>query len=143
MLSTTKLEDGGICFLSVPIQNMQIQEQGKENMFDITFDNDTDELNIPILKVIGDSIEPTLRNYMAYKQLFSWEGPNFFVDYVVFIDKLINTSKDMNGIINNFLENDEAVTQIFNKLRESIYYSPKDFYYKDIADQVNKDCNRK
>ncbi|MBA0668560.1 hypothetical protein Goklo_001456, partial [Gossypium klotzschianum] len=94
MVSTTKLEDGGICFLGVPIQNMQNQEQGKENMFDITFDNDTDELHIPILKV-GDSTEPMLRNYMAYEQLFTWEGPNFFVDYVLFMNKLINTNKNL------------------------------------------------
>ncbi|MBA0784448.1 hypothetical protein Gotri_000144, partial [Gossypium trilobum] len=94
---------------------MQNQEQGKENMFDITFDNDTDELNIPILKV-GDSTEPMLRNYMAYEQLFAWEGPNFFVDYVVFMDKLIKGY---------------GVT------------TPEDFYCKDIADQVNKHCKRK
>ncbi|KAA3486322.1 serine/arginine-rich splicing factor SC35-like [Gossypium australe] len=40
------------------------------------------------------------------------------------------------GIIDNFLENEEAITEIFNKLRDSIYYSPEDFYYKDIADQI-------
>ncbi|MBA0844013.1 hypothetical protein Goarm_001145, partial [Gossypium armourianum] len=57
-----------------------------------------------------------------------------------FICKLINASKDVellrkSEIIDNLLGNDEAVTKMFNKLGDSIYYSPKYFYYKDIADQ--------
>ncbi|KAK5772777.1 hypothetical protein PVK06_049072 [Gossypium arboreum] len=63
------------------------------------------------------------------------------------MDKLINTSKDVqllrkNEIIDNMLGNDEAVTEMFNKLGDSVYYSPEDFYYKDIANQVNKHCKR-
>ncbi|KAK5836382.1 hypothetical protein PVK06_012169 [Gossypium arboreum] len=47
-----------------------------------------------------------------------------------------------NEIIDNLLGNDEGVTQMFNKLGDSFYYSPEDFYYKDIANQVNKHCKR-
>ncbi|KAG4166817.1 hypothetical protein ERO13_A13G156300v2 [Gossypium hirsutum] len=147
MPSATELEDAGIHFSGVPIQNMQNQNQGTGNMFDITFDNSTKELKIPILAV-GDSTERTFGNYMAYEQLFAWEVPNFFVDYVVFMDKLINTSKDVellrkNEIIVNLLGNNEAVTQMFNKLAHSVYYSPECFYYRDIASQVNEHCKRK
>ncbi|KAG8472252.1 hypothetical protein CXB51_034478 [Gossypium anomalum] len=143
--SATELEDAGIHFSGVPIQNMQNQKKGKGNMFNITFDNNTKELKIPILKV-DDSTERMFRNYMAYEQLFAWEVPNFFVDYVLFMDKLINTSKDVqlhrkNEIIDNFLGNDEAVTQMFNKLGDSVYYSPEDFYYKDIANQGVDFCH--
>ncbi|XP_052880559.1 UPF0481 protein At3g47200-like [Gossypium arboreum] len=111
--SATELEDAGIHFSGVPIQNMQNQKQGKGNMFDITFDNNTKELKIPILKV-DDSTERMFRNYMAYD---------------------LRTIIRMGG-------NDEAVTEMFNKLGDSVYYSPEDFYYKDIANQVNKHCKR-
>ncbi|KAK5772786.1 hypothetical protein PVK06_049082 [Gossypium arboreum] len=124
MPSATELEDAGIHFSGDPIQDMQNQEQGKKNMFDITFDNDIKELKIPTLKV-GDSTGHEFRNNMVYEQFFAWEVPNFFVDYAVFICKLINTSKDMellykSGITDNLLGNDEAVTKMFNKMGDSI-----------------------
>ncbi|MBA0877948.1 hypothetical protein Goshw_011868 [Gossypium schwendimanii] len=141
MPSATELEDAGIHLLSVSIPEMQIQEQWKECMFGITFDNGTKELKIPTLQV-DDFTERLFRNSMAYEQFFPWEVPTYFVDYVVFIDDLINTSKDVellrkSGIIDNLLGNDEAVTQMFNKLCNSIHYSPEGFYYNEIANQVN------
>ncbi|KAG8472253.1 hypothetical protein CXB51_034476 [Gossypium anomalum] len=142
--SATELEDAGIHFFGVSIQNMQNQEKGKMNMFDIEFDNDTKELKIPTLKV-DHSTERTFRNYMAYEQL--WGVRKYYVDYVLFMDKLINTGKDVellrkSGIIDNWLGDDEAVTKIFNKLGYFVYYDTEAFYYEDIADRVNKHCKR-
>nr|KJB82453.1 hypothetical protein B456_013G198000 [Gossypium raimondii] len=123
--SATELEDVGIYFFGAPIQKMQDREQGVENMFDIKFHKNTKKLKIPTLQVC-DSTEYIFQNYMAYEQLFTWEVPTFFFDYMIFIDKLINTSKDVellqkSGIIDNF---------------------PKGFYYNEIANQVNKHCKR-
>ncbi|XP_052482035.1 UPF0481 protein At3g47200 isoform X1 [Gossypium raimondii] len=142
--SATELEDAGIHFFGVSIQNMQNQEEGKMNMFDITFDNGTKELKIPTLKV-DHSTERTFRNYMAYEQL--WGVRKYYVDYVLFMDKLINTGKDVellrkSGIIDNWLGDDEAVTKIFNKLGYFVYYDTEAFYYEDIADRVNKHCKK-
>ncbi|MBA0816701.1 hypothetical protein Gohar_001334 [Gossypium harknessii] len=142
MPSATELEDAGIHLLSVPIQ-----KQWTKCMFGITFDHGTKELKIPTLQV-DDFTELLFRNYMAYEQFFTWEEPTYFVDYVLFIDDLINTSKDVellrkNGIIHNLLGNDEAVTQMFNKLCDFISFNDKGFYYKDIASQVNEHCKRK
>ncbi|XP_052879755.1 UPF0481 protein At3g47200-like isoform X3 [Gossypium arboreum] len=147
MPSATELEDAGIHLLSVPNPEMQNQEKWKECMFGITFDNGTKELKIPTLQV-DDFTERLFRNYMAYEQFFPWDLPTYFVDYVVFIDGLINTSKDVellrkSGIIDNLLGNDEAVTQMFNKLCDFISYNDKGFYYKDIASQMNEHCKRK
>ncbi|MBA0873660.1 hypothetical protein Goshw_005465 [Gossypium schwendimanii] len=142
MPSATELEDAGIHLLSVPIPEMQIQEQWKECMFGITFDNGTKELKIPTLQVDDYFTERLFRNYMAYEQFFPWEDPTYFVNYVVFIVDLINTSKDVkllrkSGIIDNLLRNDEAVTQMFNKLCDFISYNDESFYYEDIASQLN------
>ncbi|XP_012465911.1 UPF0481 protein At3g47200 isoform X2 [Gossypium raimondii] len=148
MPSATELEDAGIHLLSVPpIPEMQIQEQWKECMFGITFDKGTKELKIPTLQV-DDFTERFFRNYMAYEQFLPSGEPIYFVDYVAFIDDLINTSKDVellrkSGIIDNLLGNDEAVTQMFNKLGNFIHYSPESFYYNEIANQVNDHCKKK
>ncbi|TYH35497.1 hypothetical protein ES332_D13G196900v1 [Gossypium tomentosum] len=147
MPSATELEDAGIHLLSVPPKpEMQIQEQWKECMFGITFDEGTKELKIPTLQV-DDFTERLFRNYMAYEQFLPSGQPIYFVDYVVFIDDLINTSKDVerlrkSGIIDNLLGNDEAVTQMFNKLCNFIHYNPESFYYNEIANQVNDHCEK-
>ncbi|KAL1127506.1 hypothetical protein V6Z11_A13G182500 [Gossypium hirsutum] len=147
MPSATELEDAGIHLLGVPIQEKQKQEQWKECMFRITFDNGTKELKIPTLQV-DDFTERLFRNYMAYEQFFPLNLPTYFVDYVVFMDDLINTSKDVellrkSEIIDNLLGNDEAVSEMFNKLCDSITYDEEGFYYKDIASHLNDHCKRK
>ncbi|MBA0844704.1 hypothetical protein Goarm_022494, partial [Gossypium armourianum] len=76
---------------------------------------------------------------MAYEHL--WGKPRYFVDYVVFMDKLINTGKDVellrkSGIVfDNWLRDDEEVTKIFNKLGYFVYY--------DIGARMNKHCKTK
>ncbi|MBA0671216.1 hypothetical protein Goklo_029568, partial [Gossypium klotzschianum] len=147
MPSTTELEDAGIHFSGVSIQKMQNQEQEEKNKFDITFDNATKKLKIPTLEV-QDSTEREFRNYMVYEQFFPSDKPTYFVDYVIFMDHLINTCKDVellrkSRIIDNWLGNDEAVTNMFNKLGDCIYYSRECFYYKNIVIQVNKHCETK
>ncbi|MBA0638670.1 hypothetical protein Godav_005205 [Gossypium davidsonii] len=147
MPSATELEDAGIHFSGVSIQNMQNQEQGEKNKFEITFDNATKELKIPTLEV-DDSTEREFRNYMVHEQFLPLGVPTYFVDYVIFMDELINTGKDVellrkSKIIDNWLGNDEAVTKLFNKLGDSIYYSREDFHYKNIVIQVNNHCEIK
>ncbi|MBA0632764.1 hypothetical protein Godav_001444, partial [Gossypium davidsonii] len=117
---------------------MKDQNQGIEVMFDIMFTKDTKVLKIPTLQV-NDWTESLFRNYMAYEQFFPRGKPTYFVDYVVFMDNLINTGKDVqllckSEVIDNWLGDDEAVALMFNKLRDSIYMMSEDFYYADIFD---------
>ncbi|KAE8704695.1 hypothetical protein F3Y22_tig00110446pilonHSYRG00002 [Hibiscus syriacus] len=104
---------------------------------------DTKVLRIPTLQV-DESTERRLRNFMAFEQFFLVGEPTYFVDYVVFMDNLINTGKDVqllckSGVLDNWLGDDEVVAQMFNKLRESIYMS-RDLYYAEIFCEVNKHC---
>ncbi|MBA0668559.1 hypothetical protein Goklo_001455 [Gossypium klotzschianum] len=126
---------------------MKDQNQGIEVMFDIMFTKDTKVLKIPTLQV-NDWTESLFRNYMAYEQFFPRGKPTYFVDYVVFMDNLINTGKDVqllckSEVIDNWLGDDEAVALMFNKLRDSIYMMSEDFYYADIFGRVNEHCQRK
>ncbi|KAA3486314.1 UPF0481 protein isoform X3 [Gossypium australe] len=53
------------------------------------------------------------------------------------MDKLINIGKDV-----ELLRDDEAVTQIFNKLGYFVHYDTEAFYYEDITGRVNRHCKR-
>ncbi|TYJ01856.1 hypothetical protein E1A91_A13G183900v1 [Gossypium mustelinum] len=144
--SATELEGAGISFFGDHIEKMMDQNHGIESDFDIMFSKDTKVLKIPTLQV-HDWTEPLFRNYMAYEQFFPRGKPTYFVDYVVFMDNLINTGKEVqllckSGVIDNWLGDDEAVALMFNKLRDSIYMS-EDFYYAEIFGRVNEHCQRK
>ncbi|KAE8668036.1 hypothetical protein F3Y22_tig00112349pilonHSYRG00112 [Hibiscus syriacus] len=137
----TELEDAGIKF-----EKTENQRKGIDYSFDIMFPKGTNVLRIPTLTV-SDSTERTLRNYMAYEQFVSSGEPTYFSDYVLFMDNLIDTGKDVqllcnSGIIDNWLGDDEVVAKMINHLGDSIYYS-QEFYYAEIYCRVNKHCQRK
>ncbi|KAK8709504.1 hypothetical protein V6N13_060519 [Hibiscus sabdariffa] len=146
--SATELEGAGINFLGEKVLQDHDQVQGVKSMFDITFTKDTKvlELKIPTLRV-DDNTERLLRNFMAYEQFTQREEPTYVSDYVVFMDNLINTGKDVqllcnSGIIDNWLGDDEVVAQMFNKLRNYVCFTD-DFYYAETFVRVNKHCKRK
>ncbi|KAL4298342.1 hypothetical protein GQ457_12G004820 [Hibiscus cannabinus] len=153
--SATELEDAGINFLGGKVLQDHDQAQGVQSMFDITFTTDTKvlKLKIPtkVLKTptlrVDDNTERLLRNFMAYEQFTQMEEPTYVSDYVVFMDDLINTGKDVqllcnSGIIDNWLGDDEVVAQMFNKLRDYVCFT-EDFYYAETFVRVNKHCQRK
>ncbi|KAK8709503.1 hypothetical protein V6N13_060518 [Hibiscus sabdariffa] len=143
--SATELEDAGINFSGEVLQDRD-QAQGIKSMLDITFTKDTKVLKIPTLRV-DDNTERLLRNFMAYEQFTQMDEPTYVSDYVVFMDNLINTGKDVqllcnSRIIDNWLGDDEVVAQMFNKLRDYVCFTD-DFYYAETFVRVNKHCERK
>ncbi|KAK8582672.1 hypothetical protein V6N13_069444 [Hibiscus sabdariffa] len=102
-------------------------------------------LKIPTLRV-EDTTEHIFRNYIAYEQFFRREL-TYFSDYVLFMDNLINTSNDVqllrtNGVIDNWLGDDEAVARMFNRLLDFVWMS-NGFYYAEIFKRVNEHCQRR
>ncbi|KAK8569575.1 hypothetical protein V6N13_046625 [Hibiscus sabdariffa] len=98
---------------------MKNDEQGIHGMFDITFTRDTKVLRIPTLQVNHQTVRKLL-NYVIYEQLFTTEEPTYFVDYVLFMYSLINTSEDVqllceSGIIHNgiWIMNDLEIPRMF------------------------------
>ncbi|KAK8582670.1 hypothetical protein V6N13_069442 [Hibiscus sabdariffa] len=145
--NATELDEAGIDFLGATLEKMKDLKQGIETEFDIMFTKDTKVLMIPTLRVV-DSTESRFRNYIAYEQFIPYGKPTYFSDYVLLMDNLINTSKDVqllrkSGIIDNWLGDDEAVAQMFNKLHHSVYWSSSDFYYAHVFGRVNQHCQRK
>ncbi|XP_039030837.1 UPF0481 protein At3g47200-like [Hibiscus syriacus] len=144
--SATELEDAGIGFLGEKVLEDNKKEEDIKSLFDITFTKETKVLKIPTLHV-DDNTERVLRNFMAYEQFTRIGEPTYVSDYVVFMDNLINTGKDVqllcnNGIIDNWLGDDEVVAQMFNKLRDFICFTD-DFYYAETFVRVNEHCKRK
>ncbi|XP_022962578.1 UPF0481 protein At3g47200-like [Cucurbita moschata] len=89
-----------------------------KHVMDISFKNEI--LTIPPL-VIDDFFEPTMRNLIAFEH-FPLGNQRKCIQYIVFMNDLINTEKDVNllvkaGIItNNIGGSDKEVSKLFNNL---------------------------
>ena len=111
-------------------------------MFDIKFNNGV--MKIPFLK-IEDQTESIFRNLITYEQ-YSQNNPQYFTEYMQFMDYLINSPKDVEllrrqGIIANWLGDDEAVSTMFNKLGDCVTVS--NLCYAQIFRDVNKHYRRR
>ncbi|XP_021737853.1 uncharacterized protein LOC110704380 [Chenopodium quinoa] len=95
-----------------------------------------------------DSTEGLLRNIIFFEQCcHHFYDKSYFVDYVSFIDALINTREDVQilvqyGVIKNLLGSDDEVANVVNHLCKNIMINPN-FYYSDIAEKLNAHANTK
>ncbi|KAJ9182397.1 hypothetical protein P3X46_006398 [Hevea brasiliensis] len=129
----TELKEAGIKFKSV---------KGC-NLFDIKFEHGRFE--IPKIE-IADNTELVLLNLIAYEQLTSYENPYYFTDYMVFMDCLIDSAKDVEllcrrEIIVNRLGDDETLATLFNKIGK--YVVRNRVLYADIAKKVDEHCKKR
>ncbi|KAB1221426.1 hypothetical protein CJ030_MR2G013150 [Morella rubra] len=110
------------------------------NLFDIQFNEDEGILEIPKLTV-GFATEVQLRNIIAYEQLYRKE--RYMNDYVVFIDRLVSTPKDVDllikyGIIENFRGDSNEAATLINNLARGALFKRKRFYFASVCDGLNK-----
>ncbi|XP_022722251.1 UPF0481 protein At3g47200-like [Durio zibethinus] len=71
---------------------------------------------------------------------------NLITDYVIFMNCLINSAKDVEilahcEIVDNCLGDDEAVATMFNRLTYSVFYSS--IQYLEVSYEVNAYCRRR
>nr|GMD90443.1 UPF0481 protein At3g47200-like [Ipomoea batatas] len=137
----SELLEAGVDFKKVTAGN------GVNNMvslFDIRFNRGT--LEIPSFR-LGDSSVSLFKNLIAYEQHSVDVYPKYFSDYVVFMDDLIKTDKDvsilrLNGIILNGLGNDTEVANLFNTLSKGVVYSSRDYCYANVCYGLIQHCNK-
>ncbi|GLT41966.1 hypothetical protein SLA2020_159930 [Shorea laevis] len=132
--SATQLSEAGIIF----------KKKIDGRLFDIEFDKGV--MSIPTL-IIDDNTESILRNLVAYEQCSKGASSKCFTDYITFIDRLINTWKDVellskHGVIDNWLGDNDVVAAMLNKIGDSVLIS-KDFSYAETFKRVNEHCDRK
>ncbi|KAL9411142.1 hypothetical protein AB3S75_044851 [Citrus x aurantiifolia] len=130
----TEIQEAGVKFQKV--------EDGL--LFDIKFENGV--MKIPTL-AIGDTTEAVLRNLIAYEQFSHDQNPKHILDYVKFLDCLINSSKDAEllrrcGIIDNWLGDDEVIAGLISRLGDAVVLSDQ-FYYSEVFNKVNLHCSRR
>ncbi|KAM7461046.1 hypothetical protein LguiA_029167 [Lonicera macranthoides] len=149
----TELRGAGIKFKKSKESN-----GSESNLFNIKFEEGV--LQIPLL-TITDATESFLRNLIAYEQCCEGPRSHFVSDYAVFLDCLINSPNDVrvlcrNGIIDNWLGEDEEVSSMFNKLTKSVlwsgyllcvnrYFESPEYEGADIANDISllaQDPNR-
>ena len=131
--TATQLHEAGVRF-----------ELGSKNerLLDIDYRR-SGVLKIPKLK-LEDRSESLFRNLIAFEQCHDRKG-HYITDYIFLMDQLINTTKDVDvlvhkGIIDNWLGDNVAVTNLFNKLLINTV-SGSNFYFADIFEGLNEYCD--
>ncbi|KAA8525414.1 hypothetical protein F0562_007268 [Nyssa sinensis] len=97
-------------------------------------------LEIPCFK-IQDKTIPSIRNLMAL-ELCLYPYDSYIIDYIFFMDYLINTPKDVdllvqNGILVNWLGDSGEAANFFNSLCTEITVSSKNFYFSSLCEDLN------
>ncbi|XP_057776341.1 UPF0481 protein At3g47200-like [Salvia miltiorrhiza] len=112
-------------------------------LFDVRFENGV-MIMAPLR--VDDGTESFLRNLVAYEQYFGHDEGNFVTDYVSFLDYLVDSSKDVeilsrNGIVENWLGDEEAVAKMVNELADSIIVPNTS--YAEMFENVEKHCRKR
>ena len=127
--SATSLVEAGIKF----------ERHTSRSILDIKFEHGV--LKIPPFQ-IDDKTETLFRNLICYEQCLP-HCDDEFTSYVIFLDYLIITIKDMNilcenKIIENY-SNAEDATELFNKLALDTVV---DYCHRDVSKHINRFCKR-
>ncbi|KAL6183496.1 hypothetical protein ACLB2K_044907 [Fragaria x ananassa] len=127
-----------------------------KNLFDIRFLNGV--LEIPKI-VIGSETEYIVRNIIAYEQCHCHITENYMSNYVVFMDRLVNTAQEVEflvkkGIVENVVINKLAAdgvivdatfanhqgSTLIKKLVEGVIMDPNNFYFGKLCENLNEYC---
>ncbi|XP_042519310.1 UPF0481 protein At3g47200-like [Macadamia integrifolia] len=115
---------------------VKFRKGSPEEILNIRFEDGV--MEIPPLLIQG-STELLFRNLMAYEQCCFFL-PNRITSYVVFLDSLINSSKDVHllgdqGILENWLSTEEDASLFFSRVWKG--GTLHKFYYVGICQKVN------
>ncbi|KAH9650189.1 DUF862 domain-containing protein [Citrus sinensis] len=119
-------------------------DKDDDSLFDIKFENGV--MKMPSLE-ISDDTETIFQNLIAYEQCSQGINLKHVIDYVKFLNCLINSSKDAEllcrrGIIDNLLGDDEVIATLLNKLCEGVVLGER-FYYSEVSNKVIFHCRRR
>ncbi|XAR70497.1 hypothetical protein NMG60_11027366 [Bertholletia excelsa] len=128
--SATELLQAGVKFKAATETKRLVQIDFKEGV-----------LTIPQLKV-NEWTETFFRNLIAFEQC-ERTSPRYISDYIIFMDDLINTPKDVDvlkkyKIIENSLNDSEEVSNLFNNLHKEPIFDGKDFYFAQTTRELNE-----
>ncbi|KAJ0084540.1 hypothetical protein Patl1_29646 [Pistacia atlantica] len=131
--SVTKLYQAGVKF----------KLGSSKNLFDIKFHNGI--LEIPRITT-RNTMEYAVKNILAFEKN-QGRIENFLNDYVIFINYLVNSPKDVellvqHGIIHNPIGDSERLLTLFHSLVERATFSPDYFDFSSLVEELNGYCQR-
>ncbi|KAL5703215.1 hypothetical protein ACHQM5_028333 [Ranunculus cassubicifolius] len=109
------------------------------SIFDLQFTQGT--LEMPAL-ILEDTTELLFRNLVAFEQCAKNSRNQYITHYLVLMDFLINSPNDVAtlrhaGIIENWLGDDEQVSELFNKIFMGVTVFAGSFYVNEVTEKVN------
>ncbi|KAH7661354.1 hypothetical protein IHE45_15G057200 [Dioscorea alata] len=126
------------------LAGIKFEENKEANSFlDISFQNNG-TIKIPQL-YIEDFTIPLFKNLIAFEQC-SADASKDITSYTMFMDYIINTSKDVQlleqkRILVNLMGTDDAAASLFNGLGDKIIYCPKKMYLRGLHSKVKSYYN--
>ncbi|XP_028783237.1 putative UPF0481 protein At3g02645 [Neltuma alba] len=130
--SATELAEAGVTFR---------KSKSRSSLLDFKFSGRI--LEIPELTV-DDGTETLLRNLVALEQCH-YPSHSYITDYVAIMDFLINTSKDVDllvqeAVIVNLLGEPKSAARLFNSLWKNVTRVNFNPHYSDICKDLNAFC---
>ncbi|MCL7051194.1 hypothetical protein MKW94_021003 [Papaver nudicaule] len=125
--SVTELKRAGVKFVKGSTYGSFLDIKFKDGVMEIP----------PV--IVQDQTDTLLRNFIASEQCCDGHV-TYMTSYAFFMDSLINSGDDVGvlrkeGIITNYLGDDEDVANLFNKLCCEVTLA--NFYYSELCEQVN------
>ncbi|XP_059642061.1 UPF0481 protein At3g47200-like isoform X2 [Cornus florida] len=130
--NATKLHEAG----------MKFKKAKSNHLLDIK--HTMERLEIPHL-TLCDWTESLLRNLVALEQCH-YLYDSYIVDYIFFMDNLIDTAKDadlliQNGVVKSYLSDSATVAGLFNGLTTEVTLCHENYYFYDVCEKINTYCN--
>ncbi|KAK2985553.1 hypothetical protein RJ640_014153 [Escallonia rubra] len=127
--SAAELKEAGIHFK---------KKRSSDSLLDVNYTEGV--LEIPPIKT-DDDTEIVLRNLVALEQCL-YPFDTYVIDYIYFMDELIDTSKDVdllkkNGIIESGLSDNSAVAALFNDTAIQCVLRTSNYYFYDVSAKLN------
>ncbi|XP_057958672.1 uncharacterized protein LOC131151443 [Malania oleifera] len=129
--NATELHEAGVNF----------KKGSRNRLLDVCYASG--QLQIPPFR-IHDATEIVLRNLIAL-ELCHYQLDSYIIDYIYFMGNLITTPKDVdllikNGVIENWLRDDDATATLFNNLPTEVSLFTTNFYYFGLSEELNAFC---
>ncbi|KAI6668252.1 hypothetical protein NL676_023797 [Syzygium grande] len=91
--------------------------------------------------------ESYFRNIIAFEQCY-YRDDSYLIDYMAFMDNLINTPGDANllidkEIIENWLGNEDAATRLLNTFCNETFMWTRNAYFYDLRHELVAHCRRR
>ncbi|KAK6929631.1 Protein of unknown function DUF247, plant [Dillenia turbinata] len=131
---STELQEKGVKFKAANVSSL----------LNIRFENGV--MEVPPL-IIDNYTETVFQNLIAYERHCPDGNPRYVSDYIAVMDCLINSTEDVellrkHGIVENWLSDDQAITNIFNRPADNFIAFGNDCIYAGLFNNVNEYCLR-